>query len=101
MSLKYLFNQPYLNTIQARWLDFHSYYHFELKHAKGNENKITDALSRRVHMLCEVNLRQTDSDFHDRIRKESRFYHFYVEFLKKIQKYRLFQQHKEYKVDET
>ena len=46
MSLKYLFDQPDLNERQARWLDFLSEYHFELKHIKGRENKVADALSR-------------------------------------------------------
>ena len=45
MSLKYLFNQLDLNARQARWLDFLSEYHFELKHIKGKENKVVDALS--------------------------------------------------------
>ena len=45
MSLNYLFEQPDLNSRQARWLAFLSKYHFELKHIKGKENKIVDALS--------------------------------------------------------
>ena len=45
MSLKYLFDQPDLNSRQARWLDFLSEYHFELKYIKGKENKVADALS--------------------------------------------------------
>ena len=46
MSMKYLFDQLDLNARQARWLDFLSEYHFELKHIKGKENKVADALSR-------------------------------------------------------
>ena len=38
MSLKYLFDQLDLNARQARWLDFLSEYHFELKQNKGKEN---------------------------------------------------------------
>ena len=72
MSLKYLFHQLDLNTRQARWLDFLSEYHFELKHIKGNENKIVDALIWWAHMLYEVNLSQTNSDLHDRIRTTNR-----------------------------
>ena len=45
MSLKYLFDQPDLNSRQSIWLAFLSEYHFELKHIKGMENKIIDALS--------------------------------------------------------
>ena len=46
MSLKYLFKQPDLNVRQARCLTFLNEYHFKLKHIKGKENKIVDALSR-------------------------------------------------------
>ena len=45
MILKYLFDQPDLNSRHARWLAFLSKYHFELKHIKGKENKIIDDLS--------------------------------------------------------
>ena len=46
MSLNYLFDQPDLNARKARWLAFLSEYHFKLKHIKGNEKKIDDALSQ-------------------------------------------------------
>ena len=46
MSLKYLFEQPYLNVRQAMWLDFPSEYQFEIKHIKGKENKVDDALGQ-------------------------------------------------------
>ena len=52
-------------------------------------------------MLYEVTLSQTDSDLHERIRKVNGVDPFYVEILKKVQEDRLFQQQKEYKVDET
>ena len=45
-SLKYLFDQLNLNARQARWLDFLSKYHFNLKHIKDKENKVVDPLSR-------------------------------------------------------
>ena len=54
MSLKYLFDQPDLNAKKVRWFSFLSKYHFELKHIKGMENKIVDALSQRGHMLYDV-----------------------------------------------
>ena len=90
MSLKYLFDQPYLNARKAKWLSFLSEYHFELNHIKGKENKIADALSRRAHMLYEVTLIQIDSDLHDRIRTINEFDCFYVEVLKNIQEERFF-----------
>ena len=68
MSLKYLFEQPDLNTRQARWLAFLSEYHFELKHIKCKENKVADALSQRNDTIYEVTLSQTNADLHERIR---------------------------------
>ena len=85
MSLKYLFDQPYLNARKARWLSFLSEYHFELNHIKGKENKIVNGLCRRAHMLYEVTLSKTDSYLHDRMRTKNGVNRFYVEILKKIQ----------------
>ena len=101
MSLKYLFDQPDLNVRQARWLAFLSQYHFELKHIKGKENKVDDALSQWNHMIYEVTLSQTDAYFHERIRVANEVNPFYVEILKKFHEDRLLQQQKEYKVDES
>ena len=101
MSLKYLFDQPDLNARNTKWFSFLREYHFELKYIKWKESKITDALSRRAHMLYEVTLSQTDLYLHDRIRMKNKVDHFCVEIFKKIQEDRLFQQQKEYKVDET
>jgi hypothetical protein len=50
-SLKYLFDHPTLNARQSRWLEFLCEYDFDIKHIKGKENKVADALSRRVHEL--------------------------------------------------
>ena len=101
ISIKHLFDQPYLNARESRWLAFLSEYHFELNHIKGKEKKIVDGLSRRAHMLYEVNLIQTDLDLHDMIRMTSIVDHFYVQVLKNIQEDMLFQQQKEHKVDDT
>lgn len=51
IGLKYLFDEHNLNDRQARWLAFLSEYDFEVKHIKGKENKMTNALSRSVHMF--------------------------------------------------
>ena len=44
-GLKYLFDQPTLNARQARWLEFLCEFDFEIKHIKGKENKVADAIS--------------------------------------------------------
>jgi hypothetical protein len=48
-GLKYLFDHPTLNARQRRRLEFLWEYDFDIKHIKGKENKVVDALSRRVH----------------------------------------------------
>jgi hypothetical protein len=61
-SLKYLFDQPNLNARQIRWLEFLREYDFDIKHIKGKENKVADALSRKVHELhaTTISMYQTD-----------------------------------------
>jgi hypothetical protein len=50
-GLKYLFDQPNLNSRESRWLEFLREYEFDIKHIKGKENKVANALSRKVHEL--------------------------------------------------
>jgi hypothetical protein len=61
-DLKYLFDQPTLNARQSRWLEFLCEYDFYIKHIKGKENKVVDALSRRVHELhaTTISMYRTD-----------------------------------------
>jgi hypothetical protein len=65
--LKYLFHQPTLNATQNRWLEFLSEYDFDIKHIKGKENKVVDALSRRVHELHTTTIIMYQSDLKDKI----------------------------------
>jgi len=48
-GLKYLFGQPTLNSIQIKRLEFLSEYEFDINHIKGKENKVVDAVIKRVH----------------------------------------------------
>ena len=64
-GLKYLFDQPTLNARQARWLEFLFEFDFEIKNIKGKENKVADALSKKVQEMhvesigvCQLELRQ-------------------------------------------
>jgi hypothetical protein len=54
-GLKYLFEQLNLNSRKTRWIEFLSEYDFDIKHIKGKENKVVDALSRRVHLMHVYN----------------------------------------------
>jgi len=49
-GLRYLFEQPNLNSSQARWLAMISEFEFEIRYIKGKENKVVDALSRRIQV---------------------------------------------------
>lgn len=48
-GLKYLFDQPKLNVRQVVAIKFD----FEIKYIKGKENRVVDALNKRVK-LCHV-----------------------------------------------
>jgi hypothetical protein len=50
------------------WLAFLSEFDFEVRHIKGKENKVVDALSRRVHGLFEINISREESDLEQRIK---------------------------------
>ena len=50
-GLRYLFDQPRLNTRQARWMALLSEFDFEIKHIKGKENRVADALSRSMRTI--------------------------------------------------
>jgi hypothetical protein len=66
--VKYLFNQPDLNARQERWLSFLREFDFEVRHIKGKENKVANALSRRVHGLFEININRAKSDLEQRVK---------------------------------
>ena len=70
-GVKYMFNQPDLNARQAMWLAFLREFDFEVRHIKGKENKVADALRRRVHGLFEINISREESVLEQRIRTTS------------------------------
>ena len=49
-GLRYLFDQPNLNSRKSRWLATLSEFDFEIRYIKGKENKVANALSRKVHV---------------------------------------------------
>jgi hypothetical protein len=50
------------NTRKTRWMEFLSEYELDINHIKRKENKVVNALSRRVHLLhaTAVSMHQLD-----------------------------------------
>ena len=70
-ELRYLFDQPKLNARKDRWMDLISEFEFEIKHIKGKENRVVDALSRNMKVIhltvvsaCESDVKERDSKVH-------------------------------------
>jgi hypothetical protein len=98
-GLKYLFDQTTLNARQRRWLEFLSEYDFDMKHIKGKEKKVVDALSRRVHEFHTTTIIIYQSDLTDIIIEAAKSDLQYKELVAKLQQGILQQKIEEYKLD--
>jgi hypothetical protein len=56
-SLKYLRSQNNLNRRHAKWVEFIESFPYIIKHKKGKDNIIADALSRRYALLSQLDCR--------------------------------------------
>ena len=63
-----MFTQLGINGRKARWMAFLSEFDFEVKHIKGKENMVADALSRRAHGVYEITMSQPESDMMSKIK---------------------------------
>lgn len=68
-SLSNYFNQPMLNVRQACCVDFLSSFDFEIKHLKGKENRVADALSQKLQCLYEISCIEAKIPFGEMIQK--------------------------------
>jgi hypothetical protein len=98
-GLKYLFDHPTLNVRQTIWSEFLSEYDFDIKHIKGKENKVVDALNIRVHELHDTTISMYQSDLKDRITEAAKSDLQYKELVAKLQQGILQQKIEEYKLD--
>ena len=98
-GLKYLFDQPNLNARQSRWLEFLSEYDFDINHIKGKENKVVDALSRRVYEIHAIAISMYQSYLKPRIIEVAKSDLKYKELVAKLQQGNLQQKIEEYKLD--
>jgi hypothetical protein len=53
-SLKHIGGHAKLNKCHAKWVEFIETFLYIIKHEKGKDNVIDDALSRRYTMLCQL-----------------------------------------------
>ena len=56
-SLKHIKSQAKLNRRHAKWVEFIETFPYVIKHKKGKENVIVDALSRRYTMLSQLDFK--------------------------------------------
>jgi hypothetical protein len=90
-SLKYIRSQCNLNRRHAKWVEFIESFPYIIKHKKGKDNVIADALSRRYTLLSQLDCRifgleaikeqyVADVDFKDVLLhcKEGRAWHKFV-----------------------
>jgi hypothetical protein len=53
---------------QARWMALLSDFYFEIKHIKGKENRVVDALSRSIKMIHLAAISTCETDVRERVR---------------------------------
>ena len=58
-----------LSARQARWIAFLSEYDFEIKHIKGKENKVVDALRRNAVTSFVATISSYKTDLEDKLEK--------------------------------
>jgi hypothetical protein len=98
-GLKYLFYQPTLNARQSRWLEFLSEYEFDISNIKGKENKVVDALRRRLHEFHATAISMYQIDLKHIILEAAKSYLQYKELVARLQQGILQQKNEEYKLD--
>lgn len=85
-SLTNYFSQPTLNARQERLIDFLSNFDFEIKHLKGRENRVADALSQKVQCLYEISYSEWKIPFEEMIKREAKQDVVYQQIKQQVQK---------------
>jgi hypothetical protein len=73
-------------------------YDFDIKHIKGKENKVVDALSRRVHELHATNISMYQTDIKGIILEATNVDLWYMELVAKLQQGEMLQRVENYKL---
>jgi hypothetical protein len=66
-GLKYLFEQKNLNARKTRWLELLNEYGFHIKYIIGKENKVANALNKRVNAMNATTTCMCKSDLKNKI----------------------------------
>ena len=98
--MKYLFDHPTLNARQARWMEFLCEFDFEIKHIKGKENKVADALSRKVQEMHVASVSVCQSKLRQQIVNHVVEDELYVQVKDKLQQQSLEKNYEGYKLEE-
>jgi hypothetical protein len=61
-----------LNSRQSRCLEFLSEYDFDTNHIIGKENKLVDAVCKRMHEMHATTISMYQTDLCDKILEDSR-----------------------------
>jgi hypothetical protein len=94
-----LFDQPTLNSRKSRWLEFLCEYDLDIKHIKGNENKVADVLNRKVHDLHASAISMYKTDIKDRILEDANVDLQYRDFVAKLQQSESSQKEEKYTLE--
>jgi hypothetical protein len=62
-SLQFITRWEKLNQRHAKWIEFMQNFTFFIKHIYGNANKVVDALSRRILILWEFQVKTLGFDY--------------------------------------
>jgi hypothetical protein len=76
-GLRHLFDQPKLNARQARWMTLLSEFDLEIKHIKGKENRVVDALSISVKTIHLAATSTYEIDVRERVRNAQETNYFF------------------------
>jgi hypothetical protein len=89
-----------LNIRLTKWLEFLSEYDFEIKHIKGKENHVVDALNRRARETHISAINMFNIDLKDIISKIANSYQQYLKLKETLQQDNLQQKFNYYELQE-
>lgn len=98
--MKYLFDQPNLNAMQARWLELISEFDFDIIYVKGKENRVIDALIRRVHVALATGVSTCKSGLRDKMLRALGSDELYLQTKERLQQANVPEKYKDYQLDE-